>query len=113
MPTAPTLAEVKDYLGSDYSYSDDDITEAMEAEEVAQANICRFPADPEAPAEPLPYPHDLAAAFKRRVLRYLQMKAIPLGYQQTATEMGVINTRIGIDAEIRRFEAPHRKLVVG
>lgn len=114
MPTAPDLNAVKAYLGPDSGESDGDISAALAAETVAQAVVCRFPADPESPASPLAYPADLAEALKRRVARNLAMKRLPLAVQQSISELGSSAIRLGsTDPEIRRLEAPHRKLVVG
>jgi hypothetical protein len=114
MPTAPDLAAVKAYLGTNSGESDADISAALAAEVVAQAAVVRFPADPAPPASPLPYPADLAEALKRRVARNLAMKRLPLAVQQSMNEFGSSAIRLGsTDPEIRRLEAPHRKWVVG
>lgn len=106
MPTAPDLAAVKVYLGSSSSYEDDEITAALATETVAQARVCRIPADAD-PAEPQPYPADLATALCRRVNRALTMKERPLGYQ--AGIEGGLSYISGKDPEIQRLEAPFRK----
>lgn len=111
MPTAPDLAAVKTYLGTNHSFTDPEIIEALNAEKVAQTNVVRLPADPL--TGPVPYPADLAQALMRRVKRSLEMKNHPLGMQQMNTEFGAINTRIGKDPEITRLEAPYRKRRVG
>lgn len=111
MPVAPTLPAVKAYLGDDHSWSDDEVSAALAAETVAQARVVSFPA--EDPLTPLPYPADLAEALYRRVARNLAMRAIPLGAQPTITEMGIGTFRPGQDPEVRRLEAPYRRLVVG
>lgn len=113
MPTAPTVEEVTAYLGDESSYTSEAVAAALAAEIVAQSAVVKFPADPELPADPSPYPADLAEALCRRVQRLLNMRALPLGYQSSASEFGTITTRVGADPEIRRLEAPHRKLVVG
>lgn len=114
MPTPPDLANVKAYLGTDHSWTDDEITAALTAEIASQARRCRLPADPPAPASPLPYPDDLAEALCRRVAHNLALRGLPLGLQSTVTEMGASNMRVGgLDAEIRRLEAAHRRLGVG
>lgn len=114
MPTAPVLAEVKVYLGSDHSWTDDEVTAALLAETAAQAKVCKFPPDPDSPAEPLPYPADLAEALFRRIAHNLALRALPLGVQANISEMAVATTKVGgTDAEVRRLEAPHRKLVLG
>lgn len=114
MPTPPTVEDVEAYLAqAGVTYAETDVESALDAETAAQAAVVRFPADPEAPADPLPYPSDLLEALLRRTHRLLTLRAIPLGYQQSATEFGTAQTRIGLDIEIRRLEAPHRKLVLG
>lgn len=114
MPTAPDLAAVKVYLGSGHSWTDAEITTALAAETAAQAGKVRFPADPASPAEPLPYPADLAEALFRRVAHNLALRALPLGLQASISEVAVQNTRVGgEDAEVRRLEGPWRKRHVG
>jgi hypothetical protein len=116
MPTAPDLPAVKAYLSSigTISWTDPQITQALESEITAQANKVRFPVDPEPPAEALPYPADLADALCRRVARNLALRALPLGVQANITDGAVATTRIGgLDAEIREKEAPYRKKVMG
>lgn len=107
-PGLPTLPQVKLYLDTVSlgvaAPSDAAIAEALAAETAAQANVCRVDAA---------YPADLAEALKRRVARNLVMRGIPTGLQTSATEAGSMTVRIGWDAEIKRFEAPYRKRVVG
>jgi hypothetical protein len=98
----PTLADVSAYLG-DHSASDADVQAALDAETAAQAARCRIPAN---------YPDDLAEALKRRVARNLALKLLPLAVLQGDTETGS-TVLPGNDPEVRRLEAPHRKLVVG
>lgn len=114
MPVAPDLTAVKAYLGSDHSWSDAEITAALTAETAAQTRACRFPADPAAPAAPLPYPADLAEALCRRVAANLANRSLPLGVQANMSEMSVSTTRVGGgDREVARLERPWRRLVVG
>jgi hypothetical protein len=113
MPTPPSLANVKAYLGTDHSWSDDEISSALTAETVSQAKRCTIPADPD-PEAPVAYPADLAEALCRRVAHNLALRGLPLGLQSTVTEMGASNARVGgIDAETRRLEGPYRRLGVG
>lgn len=113
MPTAPALADVLGYLGDNTSWTEDEITAALAAETAAQAAVVRFPADPEAPADPLPYPADLAEALFRRVAHNLALRALPLGVQASITDAAVATNFVGgTDAEVRRLEAPYRKRVV-
>lgn len=110
MAGPPDLAEVKDYLtAAGSSATDPEITDALAAELAAQARIVKASAIPAAGE----WPADVTTALKRRVLRHLAMKALSLGYQTTATDLGVISTRIGRDPEIVRLEAPYRRLPIG
>lgn len=114
MPTPPSLEDIQAYLVSVSAvYDETDVEDAYNAELVDQANRCKFPADPAEPADPLPYPTPLARALKRRVHRNLAMGALPLGYQQTITDVAAVNTRVGSDSEINRLEGPYRKRLVG
>lgn len=97
----PVLAVVKAYLGQT-SVTDAVITEALAAETAAQAEVCRIPAA---------YSDDLAEALKRRVARNLALRGLPLAVLQGDAESG--DTILpGRDPEVRRLEAPHRKMVV-
>jgi hypothetical protein len=114
MPTPPDLPTVLTYLGTDSSWASEEVESALAAETAAQARVVKFPPDPDAPAEPLPYPADLAEALCRRVAHNLALRALPLGVQATISEMAVATTSVGgTDAEVRRLERPHRKLVIG
>lgn len=113
MPTPPLITDVLDYLGDDSSWGDPAVEAAFAAELAAQAAVVRFPADPEPPAEPLPYPADLAEALYRRVAHNLALRALPLGVQASITDSAVATNFVGgTDAEVRRLEAPYRKRVV-
>lgn len=110
MPTPPTLPDVLGYLGADHSWSDEDVQAALVAEQAAQAAVVRFPADPAPPAEPLPYPADIAEALFRRVAHNLAVRALPLGVQATVTDAAALATYVGgTDAEVRRLELPYKK----
>lgn len=104
---APDLADVTEYIGNDGSWTDDQIGAALLVEKAAQAARCVVPADDAA------WPEDLAEGLRRRVLRNLVMRALPLGLSTTMSEATVSVTKIGMDAEITRLEAPYRKMVVG
>lgn len=93
--TVPTDAEVAALLGRS-----DDITAVYDAEVAAQASRCRVD----------PYNAALAAALVRRVSRALAMRNLPLAVLQD--EAGA--TRLGsADPEVRRLEAPYRRVVIG
>lgn len=98
----PTLSQVKVYLG-ETSYDDTAIQDALDAETVAQRAVCRIPAA---------YPADLREALLRRVARNLAMRSLPLAMPQGDME-GSPNPLLARDPEVRRFEAPYRRLVVG
>lgn len=114
MPMPPDLTAVKAYLGASNAWTDPQISAALSAETAAQARACRFPADPPAPADPLPYPADLAEALFRRVAHNLALRGLPLGVQASITDAAVATNRVGgRDAEVARLEAPWRRLKVG
>lgn len=82
-----------------------DVTSALVAEQASQARACRV-------VDPMP--DDLVEALCRRVARNLSMRSLPLGFQTSMTDGAVATTRVGgLDAEIRRFEAPYRRSPVG
>lgn len=96
MSTVPTLAQVAARLGK----TEAEVSEARAAEVADQASRCKVE----------PYSDALAEALHRRVARNLAMRNLPLGVQMDETG----GTRIGsTDPEVRRLEAPHRRLVVG
>lgn len=96
----PTLAQVKSYLGTN-SASDATIQDAMDAESAAQRRVCEVGAF---------YNADLAQALKRRVARNLSMRGLPIAVLRGDAESGSLLPP-GRDPEVRRFEAPYRKLV--
>jgi len=103
---APRPDEVLEYVtgAGSTAATAAEVGTALEAETAAQARACRVPA-PDAY-----WPADLAEALCRRVARNLAMRNLPLAVQMS--EMG--GTRIGsIDPEVRRLEAPYRKVVLG
>lgn len=113
MPTAPDLDDVKAYLASidASSWPDDQVQDALDAELANQIRVCKLPVDPAPPAAPLPWPDDLADALCRRVARNLALRQLPLGVQAGGAENIV---RVGgLDAEVRRLEGPHRKVLLG
>lgn len=99
---APNLAALKAYLGTGHSFSDAELQKALDAETAAQARVCRVPEGD--------YPADLSSALFRRSLRHLQMKEKPLGYDMGADGSGFYIS--ANDPEIRRLEAPFRKVAV-
>lgn len=98
----PDGAAVVEYLGVT-SFTLDEVTDALDAEAAAQRSVCRVRAV---------YPDDLRQALLRRVARNLALRALPLAVLRGDAEAG--DTILpGRDPEVRRLEAPHRKLVVG
>lgn len=92
----PTLTDVATALGKD----PEAIAVHYYAEVLSQAQACRVE----------PYADDLASALIRRVRRAQALEALALGIIQD--EAGSI--RVGFtDGEIRRLEAPHRRLALG
>jgi hypothetical protein len=108
---AAYLTEVKTYIGSGVSqWTDDEITQAMLAEAVDQSNRIRS-FDPDAP-----FPESLVQALCRRVLRNLSLRAVPLGLTAGSGDGdggGQPSYVPSRDPEVRRFEAPYRRLTVG
>jgi hypothetical protein len=105
----PTLQEVKDYLdsiqaGQSATFSDAVLTDALNAEKAAQRARCRIPAA---------YPYDLGQALKRRVQRNLAMRSLPLAVLQGDADVGSSTFLPGDDPEVRRYERPYRRMVVG
>lgn len=102
---APTAADVQTYLGAS-SYDVLELGAVLAAEKAAQAARCRVPADDAT------WPPDLTEALFRRCARNLAMRGVPLAILQGDAEVG--STILpGQDPEVRRLEAPHRKLMVG
>ncbi|MBQ1039292.1 hypothetical protein [Micromonospora sp. C81] len=98
----PQVADVVEYLGQT-SHTEDQIQGALDAEAAAQRSVCRVGAV---------YPPDLREALLRRVARNLAMRQLPLAVLQGDAEIGG-SVLPGRDPEIRRLEAPHRRLVIG
>jgi hypothetical protein len=99
----PDLATTKVYLGVN-SFSDAEISDALNAESGAQRSVCRVPAD---------YPDDLAQALKRRVARNLSLRKLPLAVLRGDSDGGDSTVVPGRDPEIRRLEGPFRKMPTG
>lgn len=111
MPTPPALADVKAYLGDQNVWTDDEISAALAAETSAQTRVVKLPAETDPVSD---YPADLAEALCRRVAHNLALRGLPLGVSVDLTDTAVATNRVGgTDAEVRRLEAPWRRLVVG
>lgn len=92
------------YLGPN-SFTDAAIQDALDAEAAAQRRVCNVPAA---------YPDDLRQALLRRVARNLSMRKLTLALARGDAEAGSSDIVLGgNDPEVRRFERPHRKLVMG
>lgn len=100
----PTTDDVADYMRENAaSWDVDDLQDALDAEAASQRSRCRVPAV---------YPADLRQALLRRVQRNLAMRGLPLAVPAGDADSGPVILP-GRDPEVRRFEAPHRKLVFG
>lgn len=91
------------YLGRN-SAPDADVQDALDAETAAQAARCRVDD---------PAPPDLDQALKRRVACNLARRGLPLAVLQGDAESGRTDFVPGRDPEVRRLEAPYRRLVMG
>lgn len=100
----PTTADVATYIGAGAaSWTTPELQDALDAEAASQRHACRVRAV---------YPADLREALLRRVQRNLALRQLPLAVHQGDAEAGPMLLP-GRDPEVRRLEAPHRKLVVG
>jgi hypothetical protein len=98
-----TVDDVRDYDKSLTGHTDTAIQGAIDAEAAAQAGKCRIPD---------PVPADLDEALLRRVVCNLARRKLPLAMLQGDADGGAARLP-GNDPEVRRLEAPHRKLVSG
>lgn len=98
----PDAAAVVEYIGPT-SHTLDEVQDALDAEAAAQRSVCRVRAV---------YPPDLRQALLRRAHRNLMLRKLPLAIHQGDAESGSMLLP-GRDPEVRRLEAPHRKLVMG
>lgn len=102
--TGPVLdvPAVVEYLGQ-ISATEETVGDALQAETFAQRAVCRVGAV---------YPPDLREALLRRVARNLALRGIPLAVLRGDAESGS-TVLPGKDPEVRRLEAPHRRLPIG
>lgn len=98
-----TVDDVRYYDKSLTGHTDDAIQGAINAETTAQAGKCRIPD---------PVPDDLDEALKRRVVCNLARRKLPLAMAQGDAD-GAVMRPPSNDPEVRRLEAPYRKLVMG
>ncbi|MEU8329822.1 hypothetical protein [Micromonospora sp. NPDC048839] len=99
MPDVPAVVE---YLG-ETSATEDEVQNALDAELAAQRGVCRVRAV---------YPPDLREALLRRVARNLALRSLPLAVLRGDAEAGT-TVLPGRDPEVRRLEAPHRRMPIG
>lgn len=93
----PDATEAAAYLG-DSSWATGDIQSALDAESAAQRKVCYVPAE---------YPPDLREALKRRVVRNLAMRRVPLMTPIGDGDVNVPTFGPGSDPEVRRLEKPY------
>lgn len=98
-----TVADVRAYDKSLTGHSDAVIQGAINTETTAQAGKCRIPD---------PVPDDLDEALCRRVVCNLARRKLPLAMAQGDADGGPVMPP-SRDPEVRRLEAPHRKMVMG
>lgn len=100
----PTADDCVDYLGErGRGWSVQQITGAYNAELGAQRDKC---------GERAVYPYPLREALFRRVSRNLAMRSLPLAVPMGDADVGPAILP-GNDPEVRRLEAPYRRLVTG
>lgn len=100
----PTVDDVARYLkGAAASWSTAELQDELDAEAEHQQAKCGVRAA---------YPAPLRKALLRRVQRALAMRALPLATVQGDADGGNILLP-GNDPEVRRLEAPYRKLATG
>lgn len=103
----PNVADVDNYLrsgGGEHNWSDEDINDALLAEQSAQARVCRVGAV---------YPPDMREALLRRVQRNLAMRPLALAMARGDADGGDTVMLPQHDPEVRRLERPYRKLPMG
>lgn len=113
MALIPTFTDVKAYMGADQSWSDAEISAALNAQAGDQAKKCTIPVDPEAPGT---MPDALAEARCRRTQVALSLQPLPLGVQVMLSDSNAATVRVGSpskDPLVADLERPYRKLVLG
>lgn len=98
----PDVAALVAYMG-DTSFSEEELADALAAEAAAQRKAIAVPAA---------YGADLANALCRRAQRNLAMRGLPLALPQS-DEGGSLPYLPGRDPEVRRLEAPYRRIGIG
>jgi len=113
MATIPDLGAVKEYLGTDHSWSDLAIQDALDAQAGDQAKKCTIPTDT---GNANWMPDALAQALCRRTQVALSLQPLPLGVQMTLADGAAATVRLGSpsrDPLVSDLERPYRKLVIG
>lgn len=118
-----TTQDVVDYMGADAvtrwyvpgpsgTATYPQIDDALAAERIVQLGVVSFPVSGYTSTTDDLDTSALDEALKRRVVRNLAMRQLPLAIQSGDSESGPI--RVGSnDPEIRRLEARYRRRVVG
>lgn len=100
----PTVNDLVLYLGQNTgTWSTADLQRTLDAERAAQRAKC---------GERAAYPADLREALFRRCARNLAMRRLPLAVNMGDADGGSLVIP-GRDPEVRRLEAPYRRLVIG
>ena len=101
----PTVADWQEYAGGvlEIAWSDDEIAQALAAESAAQRARVRPSAI---------YSDDVREALYRRVTCNLARRRLPLGVQSGDSDAGPIVIPLR-DPEVRRLEAPYRRMPIG
>lgn len=100
----PNAEDCATYMGADAaSWSAPEIADALLVEAGAQRDRCRVGAA---------YPDPLRGALLRRVQRNLAMRRLPLAMPTGDADAGA-GVLPGRDPEVRRLEAPYRRLPIG
>jgi len=112
MAELPTLVDLRGdpdadppttgYLG-ETSWDDEQIQDALDAESLAQVNVCGVR---------VVYTSDLREALMRRVAANLARRRLPLMVLRGDGEVGDV-VPPSRDSEVRRLEAPYRRMKVG
>lgn len=112
MPSDDTdlLARVTAYLGASVTTAPAEIAKALAAEQALQARCCRIPAAGDTTPAAVEARTVLEEAVCRRAAVNLARRGIPLGMQTTDIGTARVSTK---DPEVRRLEAPYRKLPIG
>lgn len=107
MATIPTLAQVRTWIGASTTViSDEQLQQIYDGERALQADACTIPADPDL------FPASAVEGLFRRVGRAVAARAVPLGLLGIDAEYGAARLP-STDAEIARYEAPIRRVVLG